>query len=87
MSKSSGNSLQLDKLPIHKHAYISSVNTSNSFKRRLSDLGFVPGTSITPIYRSPLGDPIAYKVMGAVIALRNRTASEIIVKLGADIYG
>jgi len=46
-------------------------------RRRLLDLGVVPGTVITAEYASPGGDPVAYRIRGALIALR-RTQAELI---------
>lgn len=46
-------------------------------RRRLMDLGLVPGTAITAELRSPLGDPVAYRVRGALIALRREQAQRI----------
>lgn len=46
-------------------------------RRRLLDLGVVPGTVITVEYASPGGDPVAYRIRGALIALR-RTQAELI---------
>jgi DtxR family Mn-dependent transcriptional regulator len=49
-------------------------------RRRLMDLGILPGTSITSEMRSPTGDPTAYRIRGAVIALRQEQANLIYVK-------
>ncbi|MCU0454208.1 MAG: DtxR family transcriptional regulator [Bacteroidetes bacterium] len=49
-------------------------------RRRLLDLGFVPGTPITPELPSPGGDPVAYRVRGALVALRNVQAAQILVE-------
>lgn len=46
-------------------------------RRRLLDLGVVPGTMITVSFTSPGGDPAAYLIRGALIALR-RTQAELI---------
>jgi DtxR family Mn-dependent transcriptional regulator len=46
-------------------------------RRRLLDLGIVPGTVVRAEMISPSGDPIAYRVRGALIALR-REQSELI---------
>lgn len=43
-------------------------------RRRLLDLGFVPGTEIEVDMMSPVGDPTAYRVRGTVIALRREQA-------------
>ena len=37
---------------------------------RLLELGFIPGTIVRAVQISPLGDPVAYEVLDAVIALR-----------------
>lgn len=49
-------------------------------RRRLMDLGFIPGTRVVPLLRSASGDPIAYRVMGATIAIRENQARNILVK-------
>ena len=44
------------------------------------DLGFVPGGAVTALQESPWGDPVAYAVCGAVIALRRADARHIAVQ-------
>jgi DtxR family Mn-dependent transcriptional regulator len=46
-------------------------------RRRLMDLGIVPGTVIAAEFLSPSGDPMAYRVRGALIALRQEQADLI----------
>jgi DtxR family Mn-dependent transcriptional regulator len=46
-------------------------------RRRLLDLGFVPGTEVLAEMSSPGGDPIAYRVRGTLIALRREQAGLI----------
>ena len=50
-------------------------------RRRLLDLGVLPGTRIHVEYRSPSGDPTAYRVRDAVIALRREQAAWIRISL------
>ena len=50
-------------------------------KRRLLDLGIIPNTVITPILKSPSGDPTAFGIRGALIAIRKEDAMLIEVKL------
>lgn len=50
-----------------------------SIRRRLQDLGLIEGTHIECIGKSPSGDPSAYLIRGAVIALRSEDAKRIIV--------
>jgi DtxR family Mn-dependent transcriptional regulator len=49
-------------------------------RRRFMDLGILPGTKITAEMRSPGGDPTAYIIRGALIALRREQANLIKVK-------
>ncbi len=49
-------------------------------RRRLMDLGFIPGTIVEPLLRSASGDPIAYRVMGTTIAIRESQAQNIFIR-------
>lgn len=46
-------------------------------RRRLLDLGLIPGTVVRAEIRSPGGDPTGYRIRGAVIALRREQADQI----------
>lgn len=46
-------------------------------RRRLQEIGLNPGSCVTCVGKSPLGDPVAYEICGAVIALRKNDASNI----------
>jgi len=48
-------------------------------RRRLLDLGIIPGTKIEVELKSPLADPVAYKVRNTSIALRNTLADLILI--------
>jgi DtxR family Mn-dependent transcriptional regulator len=48
-------------------------------RRRFLDLGIVPGTVITPEFRSPGGDPVAYRIRDSLVALREPQANMILV--------
>jgi len=49
-------------------------------RRRLMDLGVLPGTRIAAEMRSPTGGLVAYRVRGAVVALRPEQTDRILVK-------
>lgn len=53
-------------------------------RRRLLDLGVVRGTEITPELVSAAGDPVAYRIRGALVALRREQASWIRVERAGD---
>lgn len=67
----------LDQLQPRQQAVIVALEHTGAQRRRLMDLGFVPGTAVEVALNNPLGDPTAYRVRGAVIALR-RTQSRLI---------
>lgn len=50
-------------------------------RRRMLDLGMVPGTTITAVLTSAAGDPVAYEIRGAQIALRREQAAAVRVRL------
>ncbi|WP_168118946.1 FeoA family protein [Paenibacillus sp. HB172176] len=50
-------------------------------RRRLMDLGFVPGATVEVLQRSPLGDPVAYLVNQTTIALRKEEGDRLFGKL------
>ncbi len=59
---------------------IISINCKGQIKRRLLDLGIIPGTFIKNIQSSPLGDPSAFFVRGTVIAIRKEDTKKIVVE-------
>lgn len=55
-------------------------------RRRLMDLGVIPGTQITVQMRSAAGDPVAYLIRGALIALRKGQSDQILIeKMGEQV--
>ncbi len=73
--------LPLHLLPIGKKGRVISLAFEGAARRRLLDLGVVQGTQIEPLYKSPSGNPIAYLIRGAVIALRSDVTDKIIVSV------
>lgn len=67
----------LDRLPIGRAATVSALSFTGIKRRRMLDLGFVPGAAVFALQESPWGDPVAYAVRGAVIALRREDAKYI----------
>lgn len=54
--------------------------SEGSMRRRLQDIGLIEGTPVLCLQRSPSGDPIAYLIRGAVIALRGEDSEKVIVE-------
>lgn len=70
----------LDCLPAGSRAVVSNLTAPEPQRRRLLELGFVPGGKIEAVQESPWGDPAAYWVCGAVIALRRADARQIEIR-------
>ena len=71
--------LSMSALGDGQSAYVTRVDGDPAMRRRLLDLGLIRGTRVTCIARSPWGDPAAYLVRGAVIALRDQDARDVAV--------
>ena len=52
--------------------------------RRFQDQGLIEGTLVRCLMKSPLGDPKAYLIRGAVIALRKSDSDTVTVDPAAD---
>ncbi|MFQ5604025.1 MAG: iron dependent repressor, metal binding and dimerization domain protein [bacterium] len=72
----------LSSLEIHEKGEVLAISKAcrGQQRRRLMDLGVVPGTVISAEMRSASGDPTAYNIRGAVIALRDEQANMIHIK-------
>lgn len=66
----------LDRLAVGQRATVS----ASPGDQRLLELGFVPGAAVEAVLESPWGDPVAYLVCGAVIALRRADARRVPVE-------
>ena len=79
-----GNTTLFD-IKTGESALIDIINITGDIRRRLFDLGFVKKSLVRCVGTSPSGDPVAYLIRGAVIALRNDESQKIMVrKVEAD---
>jgi ferrous iron transport protein A len=58
---------------------VTELHSQGPVRRRMMDLGIVPGTLVSVEMKSPLGDPVAYRVRGAVVALRLEQARLVLI--------
>ena len=61
-------------------ALVSGMYSQGGMRRRLRDMGLVEGAEVECLMKSPLGDPVAYLIKGAVIALRQEDAASVTVE-------
>ena len=72
--------VELHTLAVGDCARVETLHTSGSMRRRLLDLGFVENTIVKCVGKAPCGNPIAFCVRGAVIALRVADCRKILVR-------
>lgn len=77
----SNKSISLNNLPIGQKAVVTKLISEGSTRRRMLDLGLISDTVVEALQKSPSGDPTAYFIRGAVIALRSEEASQIFVEV------
>ncbi|MDM5187170.1 FeoA family protein [Bacillus sp. DX4.1] len=78
------NTEPLSSFQTGQFVQIEMIHLEGTMKRRLLDLGFIPGATIKVLQKSPLGDPIAYQVSNTTIALRSEESSLIFGRLIGD---
>ena len=79
---STKNEIRLSNLKTGEKAIILGISQEckGEIRRRLLDLGFVPGTEIGIDLTSPMGDPTAYSIRNTIIAIRNEQAKLILIE-------
>ena len=75
MKKGSG----LNTLCPGEIAFVKGLNSSGALRRRLLDMGIVEGTRVECLGMSPGGDPKAFLVRGAVLAIRGQDCRDIMI--------
>ena len=56
---------------------IAAISAQGELGRRIRDMGLVPGTKVLIQGRAPLKDPVALRLMGFTLTLRNKEADYI----------
>jgi len=70
----------LRTLAVNERARITSIAGGGEISRRLRDMGLVPGTEVKVIGRAPLKDPVAVRLRGFTLTLRNNEADCIMIE-------
>ena len=73
--------IMMRKMKDNQSGIISAVKVGGELGRRIRDMGLVPGTAIKVQGRAPLYDPVALRVMGFTLTLRNDEAGHIEVEV------
>jgi ferrous iron transport protein A len=74
--------MNLAQTPIGQVVTVEHVAGEGSFRRRLMELGLVPGTRVEVVGVAPLGDPLELLVRGGSLSIRRAEAQGVAVTLG-----
>lgn len=74
----------LAEIPRGRSATVLEVAGQRAFRRRLLEMGLIPGTEVRVVTVAPLGDPLRIEVRGGQWSIRRAEAAQIQVQLGTD---
>jgi ferrous iron transport protein A len=71
----------LAEIPLGRTATVREVAGASAFRRRLLEMGLVPGTPVRVVTIAPLGDPLRIEVRSGQWSIRRIEAAQIEVEL------
>ena len=71
--------IRLCDLRVGEGGRVREIRAAGGIRRRLMDIGLLRGGRVECVGKSPAGDPAAYLIRGAVIAIRARDANKILL--------
>ncbi|MBX3184893.1 MAG: FeoA domain-containing protein [Polyangiaceae bacterium] len=69
----------LDAAPRGARLRLERVDGERAFRRRLLELGLLPGTLLQVVRVAPLGDPLELSVRGTRLSIRSAEARQLLV--------
>jgi len=75
-----GSIKRLCDVEVGENAVVERLQIHGSMRRRMLDIGLCGGTVVKCVGRSPMGDPSAYLIRGAVIAIRSCDSRGVMVR-------
>lgn len=76
--------INLRQMQVGQKAEIVTIGAQDDLGRRIRDMGIVPGAEVEIVGRAPLKDPVALRLQGFTLTLRNNEADWITVRLKND---
>jgi ferrous iron transport protein A len=73
--------IPLRQMQKNQSGTIAEVRSGGELGLRLREMGLIPGTRVTVQGRAPLYDPVALRIMGCTLTLRNNEADCIAVDI------
>jgi Fe2+ transport system protein FeoA len=78
--------MNLEEATIGVPITVAHVGGERAFRRRLMELGILPGTEVVVMRVAPLGDPMELRVRGCLLSIRRAEARKVAV-LPAKVTG
>jgi ferrous iron transport protein A len=72
--------MSLLEIPHRKTVVVEEVGGDRAFRRRLMEMGLVPGTQVRVIAVAPLGDPLTIELRSSRMSIRKREAALVTVR-------
>jgi Fe2+ transport system protein FeoA len=72
--------MNLADAPLAEPVVILALGGERPFRRRVLELGLLPGTEVTVVRVAPFGDPLELATRGGRLSIRRREAREIEVR-------
>ena len=73
--------INMRQMQVDQTGIIKNIKAEGELGRRIRDMGLVPGTEVTVKGRAPLADPVALRLLGFTLTLRNNEADYIDVEV------
>ncbi|KAF1073385.1 FeoA family protein [Halodesulfovibrio sp. MK-HDV] len=74
------NAMPMRELKVGEKAKVVAITAIGELGRRIRDMGLVPGAELEVVGRAPLKDPVALRLTGFTLSLRNNEADYIAVE-------
>ena len=79
--------IPLHKLGVGQRGVVVRVGGQGPARRRMMDMGLVPGSEVKLVRVAPLGDPVEFEVKGYSLSLRKSEARDITVEVSVEEVG
>jgi ferrous iron transport protein A len=68
------------EVPRHRFVIVTRVDGERAFRRRIMEMGLVPGTAVRVVAEAPLGDPLTIELRSCKLSIRKREAAQVLVR-------
>lgn len=72
--------VSLSDLRPGERGVVRALHSTGAMRRRLLDIGLIENTGVECLGRSPGGDPAAFLIRGAVIAIRDQDGRDVLLR-------